>query len=112
MKDPNLTYQLDAESVFLAKYPSLKMKLQLDTLNAQALHLMDSLELHLMVDADFKTIDPDALQGHMELSDLGITTGLKPLHTDSVFLLAQHADTGQIIRFHSEAVDVEWAGEV
>ncbi len=54
MKDPNLTYQLNAETAFIEKYPSLKLKLELDTLNAQALHLMDSLQLHLLVDADFK----------------------------------------------------------
>ena len=40
MKDPNLTYQLNAETGFLKKYPSVKLKLQLDTLNAQALQLM------------------------------------------------------------------------
>jgi translocation and assembly module TamB len=111
MKDPNLTYHLNAESAFAEKFPSLKLKLQLDTLNAQALHLMDSLQLHLIVDADFKSTNPDALQGHMELSDLGITTGSQSLHTDSVLLLAQHTDTGQLIQLHSEAADIDWAGQ-
>ena len=47
MQDPNLTYQLNAEAGFLEKYPSVKMKLQLDTFNALALHLMkDSLQMH------------------------------------------------------------------
>ena len=32
MKDPNLTYQLNAEAAFTEKYPSLKIKLQLDTI--------------------------------------------------------------------------------
>ena len=85
--------------------------MQLDTLNAQALHLMDSLQLHLMVDADFKSTNPDALQGHLELSDLGITTGSQSLHTDSVLLLAQHTDTGQLIQLHSEAADIDWSGQ-
>jgi hypothetical protein len=110
MKDPNLSFQLNAETAFLEKFPSLKMKFQLDTLNAQALHLMDSLYLHLMVNADFKSTNPDALQGHLAISDLGITTGSKSLHTDSVFLLAQHADTGQLIQLRSEAADIDWAG--
>jgi translocation and assembly module TamB len=111
LQDPNLTYTLNAESNFLEKYPSLKMKLQLDTLNAQALHFIDSLHLHLVADADFKTVNPDALQGHLELSDIGITTGTTSLHTDSVFLIAQHTDTGQVITLHSEAVDLDWAGQ-
>src|SRR5579863_5164012 len=111
MKDPNLTYQLNAETAFLEKFPSLKLKLQLDTLNAQALHLVDSLQLHLVADADFRSTNPDALDGHMELSDLGITTGLHSLHTDSVLFLAQHTDTGQLIQLHSEAADIDWAGQ-
>ena len=78
MKDPNLTYELNAESAFLEKYPSLKLKLQLDTLNAQALHLADSLQLHLIADADFASTNPDALQGHMELSDIGVTRVRNP----------------------------------
>jgi translocation and assembly module TamB len=111
MNDPNLTFQLNAESVFTEKFPSVKLKFQVDTLNAQALHLMDSLQLHLMADADFKSTNPDALEGHMELSDIGVTTGSRSLHTDSVLLLAQHSDTGQIIRLHSEAADIDWAGQ-
>ncbi len=111
MKDPNLTYELNAESVFIEKFPSLKLKLQLDTLNAQALHLADSLQLHLMADADFSSTNPDALQGHMELSDIGVTAASQSLHTDSVLLIAQHSDTGQIIRLHSEAADIDWAGQ-
>jgi hypothetical protein len=111
MKDQNLTYELDAESAFLEKYPSLKLKLQLDTLNAQALHLADSLQLHLMADADFKSTNPDALDGQMALTDLGITTGSQSLHTDSILLFAQHTDTAQIIQLHSEAADIDWAGQ-
>jgi hypothetical protein len=111
MQDPNLTYQLNAEAAFLDKYPSVKMKLQLDTLNAQALHLADSLQLHLIADADFKSTDPDALQGQMILSDLGLTKGILSIHTDTVFLLASHADTGQSIRLRSEAADIDWTGQ-
>ncbi len=111
MKDPNLTYELNAETAFLEKYPSLKLTLQLDTLNAQALHLMDSLQLHLMVDADFKSTNPDALQGHLEISDIGVTASSQSLHTDSVLLLAQHTDTGQLIQLHSEAADIDWSGQ-
>src|ERR1700750_2066118 len=55
MKDPNLTFQLNAEAAFREKFPSLKMKFELDTLNAQALHLTDSLQLHLLAEADFKS---------------------------------------------------------
>jgi translocation and assembly module TamB len=111
MHDRNITYQLNAEANFLNTYPSVKMKLQLDTLNALALHLMhDSVQVHLLLDADFSSTNPDALQGRMNLNDLGVTFGTKSLHTDSIYLLAQHADTGQIIRLHSEVADINWTG--
>ena len=62
--DPNLSYQLHAESVFTEKYPSVKMNLQLDTLNALALHLMnDSLQVHLRLNARFPFHQPRLTAG-------------------------------------------------
>jgi hypothetical protein len=112
MHDPNLTYELNAEAGFLNKYPSVKMKLQLDTINAQALNLVkDSLQMHFIMDADFSSTDPDALQGRMNLNDLGVTIGRQSLHTDTIHLFAQHADTGQTIRILSEVADINWTGQ-
>jgi len=111
MHDPHCTYELHAEAGFMDKYPSIKMKLQLDTLDAQALHLMDSLQMHFMVNADFKSANPDALQGSMQISDLGITRGVLSIHTDSISLLANHSDTAELIRLRSEAADIDWAGK-
>jgi hypothetical protein len=112
LHDPNLTYQLNAESVFLEKYPSIKLKLQLDTLNALALHLTnDSLQTHFILDADFASSNPDALQGKLTMSDLGLTLGTQIIHTDSLSLFALHSDTGQTIKFRSEAADIDWTGK-
>ncbi len=112
MHDPNLSYELNAETIFSDKYPSIKMKLQLDTLNALALHLLkDSVQLHLKLDGDFKSTNPDALQGKLLLNDVGVTLGIQSMHTDSVSLLAQHTDTAESINLHSEAADISWAGQ-
>jgi TamB, inner membrane protein subunit of TAM complex len=111
LHDPNLTYQLNAEAGFLEKYPSIKLKLQMDTLNALALHLIpDSLQAHFKLNADFPSSNPDALQGKLTMSDLGLTIGGHILHTDSLSLFAQHADTGQIIQVRSEVADIDWTG--
>jgi TamB, inner membrane protein subunit of TAM complex len=112
MHDPNLTYQLNLEAEFLHKYPSVKIKLQLDTLNALALNLLkDSLQTHFALVADFSSTNPDALQGRMDLTDLGVTTGGHTLHTDSIYLFANHADIGQSIQLHAEMVDINWTGQ-
>ncbi|HXB31321.1 MAG TPA: hypothetical protein VNW49_15950, partial [Puia sp.] len=111
MQDPNITYQLKAEANFQGKYPSIRMDLNLDTLNALALNLLrDSLQMHLKLNADFRSTDPDALQGKMSINDLRLTYGMHPLHTDSISLVALHSDTGQTISLRSEAADIDWRG--
>ena len=113
LNDPNLTYQLNGETVFLEKYPSIKLKLQLDTLNALALHLItDSLQTHFLLDADFSSTNPDALQGKLAISDLGITMGTHIIHTDSLSLFAVHTDTAQTIQLKSEAADIDWTRQI
>ncbi len=112
MKDANLTYQLNGEAGLQNKYPSIKIKLQLDTINLLALKLTnDSLQMHLLVNADFPNTDPDALQGNAFLTDLGITRGKLAIHTDTVSLVAQHTDTAQSILLRSEAADIDWTGQ-
>jgi hypothetical protein len=111
IQDPHITYRLQAETDLQEKYPSLKLKLQLDTLDLLALNWMgDSLQLHLNMDADFRSTDPDALQGRLHVGDLGWTLGSHAYHTDSISFLANHTDTAQIIQLRSEAADVDWSG--
>jgi translocation and assembly module TamB len=111
MHDPNLTYELKGETNLSGKYPSVKMNVQLDTINMLALNLLkDSLSMHLVLAADFSSTNPDALQGNMLISNLGIKRGILAIHTDSISLTANHSDTGQTIRIRSEAADLDWTG--
>ncbi len=111
MNDPNITYQLNGEANLSNKYPSVKMKLQLDTINLLALNLLkDSLQMHLSLEGDFKSTDPDALQGQMVVNDIGLKLGKLAIHTDSISLTALHSDTSQSIRIRSEAADMDWTG--
>jgi translocation and assembly module TamB len=110
--DPNITYHLNAFAEFQNKYPSIKLKLQIDTVNLQALHLIgDSVQLHLALNANFISTDPDALHGQAFVNDLGLTHGSLSVHTDSISFVADHADSGQTIRIRSEAADVDWTGK-
>jgi len=112
MKDPNLSYQLNAVAGFQEKYPSVKMKLQLDTIDARALHLLqDSLQMHLIVDADFKSTNPDALQGKLVMNNIALTRGSVAIQTDSVTLTADHSDTAESIHLRSEAAEIDWVGK-
>lgn len=112
MHDPNISYRLNAEADLSQKFPSLQMKLQLDTINMLALNLLkDSLQMHLALEADFKSTDPDALQGQMVVRDIGMKRGTLAIHTDSISMTALHTDTGQSIRIRSEAADLDWTGK-
>ena len=112
MQDVNISYRLNAETQFLEKYPVIQMNLQLDTVNALALHwLKDSVQLHIQLKADFKSTDPDALNGQLRMTDIGMTIGSTKFHTDSILMQANHTDTGQLIRLHSELADIRWAGK-
>jgi len=110
--DPNISYELKGEGNFTGKYPSAKIRLQLDTLNPLALHLIkDSMQWHLQLDADFPSTDPDALQGKLNIYDIAFTNPETSLHLDSVRLIAAHTDTAQQIQFRSEMADLDWNGK-
>ena len=112
LQDEHLNYELDAETRWLNKYPAIKIKLLVDTLNLQALHFRpDSLRLHTRLDADFASTNPDSLQGKLELTDLGLSLGTHAIHTDSVSLVANHGDSGQTLLLRSEALDLDWTGK-
>jgi TamB, inner membrane protein subunit of TAM complex len=111
MKDDNLTYELHAEASFLQKYPSLKLTLQLDTLNPLALHLgSDSFQLHLTTTADFASTDPDSLQGQLGVYNIAYTDPKRMLSTDTIRLVAAHSDTAEHILFRSEMADLDLNG--
>jgi hypothetical protein len=112
MHDLNIDYVLNAEANFLDKYPSVKIKLQLDTINLLALHLLkDSVQMHLQLDADFPSTNPDSLQGKLNIYDIGFSNGGRDLHTDTVSLIAAHSDTAQQIQIRSEMADLDWTGK-
>ena len=112
MEDANLSYQLHAEAALQEKYPSVKINMNLDTINLQALHLVkDSLQAHINLVAEFQSTNPDSLRGRLLMSDLRWSLGRNSYRTDSVVLLADHSDTGQVISLRSETADIDWTGK-
>jgi hypothetical protein len=109
--DPEISYELHAEGNFAEKYPSVKLKLKLDTVNLLALHLLkDTMQLHLQLDGDFSSTNPDSLQGNLNIYDILFSNAGKSLHTDSIRLMAAHSDTAQQIQIRSEMADLDWTG--
>ena len=108
----DISFDLKGSAVFSSKYPSVKMKLDLDTLNPHALHLLkDSLHLKLILDADFANTDPDALQGNLKLYDLVLDDNVHRSTPDTIVFAANKNDSAQNIRLHTEMADIDWTGK-
>ncbi len=111
MQDDNLHYTLQAEANMLPKYPSIKLDLQMDTLNLLALHLLtDTLQTHFTLHADFPSTNPDSLQGRLLLSQIALTDPKRQVSTDSILFTADRTDTSENIRLRSEMADLDLTG--
>jgi hypothetical protein len=91
--------------------PALHLVLQLDTLDATALHLVaDTLRASGLLRADFASTNPDSLQGNLDLLHTAVYNGGRHLHTDSVALVALHPADSQYIHLYSEAAVLDLDG--
>ena len=89
MNDPNLDFDLKANGSFAGKYPSVKMKLNLDSANLGKLNLYASdLRIRGKVDADIATANPDYLNGTISLNHLLIAKSGERLLLDSINVLS------------------------
>ncbi|HMH31567.1 MAG TPA: translocation/assembly module TamB domain-containing protein [Puia sp.] len=108
----DIRYNLEATGNVRAKYPSIILNLEMDTVNLHALHLAkDTLGLKLNVKADFASTDPDALQGKIDLYNLSVNDSKKILKTDTITLVAARKDSIQNIHLHSEMAEIDWVGQ-
>lgn len=108
----DINFDLNADAIVSAKFPAIKLKLKLDTLNPYALHLMsDTMHFKLNLDADFASTNPDSLDGNLKIYDLVYTDSIHRILPDTLLLLAARNDSGQSIRLHTEMADVDWHGE-
>ena len=109
--DQNLKWHLDAKGKWIEKFPSLLLDLKMDTINLQALHLMkDSLAMSFNLNTDLANTDPDAVEGRIYLTALGMNYRNQQLSTDSIYLEAARKDSLQSLLLHSEMADLNLSG--
>lgn len=89
MNDPNLDFDLKASGSFKGKYPSVKLKLNLDSADLNKLNFYASnFRVRGVIDADIKTADPNYLNGTISLNKLLIAEGDKRYQLDSINLVS------------------------
>ncbi len=111
VNDKNARVNLTASALFPKKFPSVKIDMQIDTLDLYALHLVkDSLQLKGNLNADFADTNPDSLQGNMRIANLLVINNKQRFTTDSILLTAARTGDGEDIRLRSEMADIDWKG--
>ncbi len=84
----------------------------MDTINFQALHLMkDSLAMSFKLNTNMANTDPDALEGNLYLTALGMSYGNQQLSIDSISLLATKKDSLQSLLLHAAMADLNLSGQ-
>ncbi|HRN98670.1 MAG TPA: translocation/assembly module TamB domain-containing protein, partial [Flavobacterium sp.] len=112
MDDPNLTFTLDAGGGFSGKYPTGKLKLNLDIADLNRLNLhAGPMKLRGEVDADIDDSDPDNLNGRVDLHRIQILKDADPIVLDSISVVALSTADSNSISLKSQFVRAKMKGK-
>jgi translocation and assembly module TamB len=113
INDSAIHYDLDAifHNVGDKLYPSVQLTLNLDTIDARALHLInDTLQASGLLEANFDKTNPDSLDGKLTILHTRILTGDHHLHTDSLDLVAIHRADSQYLHLYTPMANADLNG--
>ncbi|RXM48615.1 translocation/assembly module TamB [Flavobacterium sp. YO12] len=112
MQDPNLNFNLIASGDTKDKFPTVKLKLNLDIADLEKLNLhAGPMKLRGNVDADIANSNPDFLNGKVFLSNIQILQDTEPIVLDSVRLIAFSDNTRNNIKISSQFLKAEVDGK-
>ncbi|MBE8725848.1 translocation/assembly module TamB domain-containing protein [Flavobacterium hungaricum] len=112
MKDPNLKFELTASGDTKDKYPSVKLKLNLDIADLEKLNLhAGPMKLRGNVDADIANSNPDFLNGKVFLSNIQILKEAEPIVLDSIRVVAFADKDSNSIKISSQFLKAEVVGK-
>ena len=111
-KDPNANLQLTASGVYNEKNPTVKVNGTIDKLDLNKLGFYSSpMILAGAIDGDFKSLDPDNLNGYLNLKNFAISDTKEVYPVQEVNLLAVSTADSTQIKFNSQIADVELKGK-
>ncbi|CAD0002076.1 translocation/assembly module TamB domain-containing protein [Flavobacterium salmonis] len=112
MSDPNLNFKLTASGNTKQKYPSIKLKLNLDIADLEKLNLhAGPMKLRGNIDADVANSNPDFLNGKVFLSNVQILKDTESIVLDSVRVIAFSDNTRNNIKISSQFLQAEADGK-
>ncbi|MCD1118568.1 translocation/assembly module TamB domain-containing protein [Chryseobacterium turcicum] len=110
-KDPNANLHLAASGVFNDN-PTVKVNGNINKLDLNKLGFYSSpMIIAGAIDADFKSLDPDNLNGYLNLQDFAISDTKEVYPIQEIRLNAVSTADSTLIKFNSQIADVELNGK-
>ena len=103
VQDPNIDINIKGEGEFEGKYPGLKLKATIDSIKTLPLHFTTTKMLyHGVIDADFKTLDPDNLDGKLFVTHSVLVNEDQRITLDSLSVIAKNEVDNQSIAINAD----------
>jgi hypothetical protein len=110
--DPNLTFDLVSNGGFNGKYPNAKLNLKIDIADLRKLNLhAGALKLKGDLEADFKSLDTDNLNGKLTASNFLIALEKEQFPLDSLTLIAVNTAESNSIKLRSQFANIAVNGK-
>lgn len=111
-RDPNARLNLLASGVYREKNPTVKMQGEIFKLDLHRLGFYsDPMIIAGGIDADFSSLDPDALNGFLQLKNFAISDTKDIFPVQEMVLKAISTDSLNQLTLNSQVADVELSGK-
>lgn len=111
-KDPNANLHLAASGVYDDKNPTVKVKGNINKLDLNKLGFYSSpMIIAGGIDGDFTSLDPDRLNGYLNLQDFAISDTKEVFPLQEISLKATSTADSTLIKLNSQIADVELNGK-
>ncbi len=112
LRDPNISFALNAKANMNKKYPSVNATLMVDSVNLKNLNFSkDDSRFHGKLVADVPTADPDYLNANIKATDLIYVGGGKSIKLDTVSLVSTANADSSSIRLKAPMISAYMGGK-
>ncbi len=110
--DPNLTAVVDANGNFTGKYPTLHLRSTIDSIKTLPLNFTTQRNIyHGDIAADFTNLDPDHLDGNLQVTHSILVTDSNRITIDSLSLVASNSGANESLVLNSDFLNASIIGK-
>lgn len=111
-QDPNAKLNLAASGIYNEKNPTVKVNGHIANLDLKKIGFYESpMIIKGIIDGDFTNLDPDNLNGYLNLKDFAISDTKEILPIREASLKAISTEKSNVIQFNSQIADIELNGQ-